>query len=252
MIDPRELSITMSQLKGAPLAILCVLFGVGRPLGRNELVQITTYSAGSVTAGLERLEFLGLVAHSSRYAGWLPTAVARQLPFAMSPAELANDDEEIGVDASDGDNEVQNMYLGSSSSSSLSSLSVSVSLSDSETTPPEGEVQKMNLADDEPDQDAEEAVALLIEAGCPERTAKRNGARDAVEAALTRGWSAGEVLGAVDGWLAYAETPAGQWVQHRGFLAGKRIAAGQSPPKLSREEESRRYLEQIWAERGLS
>jgi hypothetical protein len=247
-MDPRELSITMAQLKGAPLAILCVLFGVGRPLGRNELVQITTYSAGSVTAGLERLEFLGLVAHSSRYAGWLPTAVARQLPFAMPPAELASDDEAIEADAAESNNEVQNMYLGSSSSSSLSSLSVSVSLPNSETTPPEGEVQKMNLADD----DAEEAVALLIEAGCPERSTKRNGARDAVEAALARGWSGGEVLEAVEGWLAYAETPAGRWINHRGFLAGKRIAAGIAPPELSREEESRRYLEQVWAERGLS
>jgi len=250
MIDPRELSLTMAQLKGAPLAILCVLLGIGRALGRNELVQITTYSPGAVTAGLQRLEFLGLVAQSTRYGGWLPTAIARQLPFAAPQQALAEDDAAIEAEATESDNEVQNMYLGSSSS-----LSVSDSDSESlfpETTPPEREVQKMNLADADVDADAEEAVALLLEAGCPERSVRGNGARDAVEAALARGWSGGEVLDAVDGWLAYAETPQGMWIQHPGFLAGKRIADGMMPPAPSREDESRRYLREALAARGLS
>lgn len=248
MIDPRELSLTMAQLKGAPLAILCVLLGIGRALGRNELVQITTYSPGAVTAGLQRLEFLGLAAQSTRYGGWLPTAIARQLPFAAPQQALAEDDVAIEAEATESDNEVQNMYLGSSSSLSLSDSGSDMFFP--ETTTPESEVQKMNLADADPD--AEEAVAMLLEAGCPERSSRGNGARDAVEAALARGWSGSEVLDAVDGWLAYSDTPQGMWIQHPGFLAGKRIADGMMPPALSRDDESRRYLREALAARGLS
>ena len=211
-MDPRELSIVMAQLKGAPLFILCTLLGIGRPLGRNELATITTYSPGTVSSGLERLEFLGMVSRTSRYSGWIPTWVARQLPFVM-PAAI----EEDAIEASTCDTEVQKKNVGSSRSLSLSDSSEESLSPDSETPPPESEVQILNL-------EAQEAVDLLIGAGCPERTSKHNGARDAVEAALEGGWSGAEVLDAVRGWLRYAATPAGKkWITHPGFLTGARI-----------------------------
>jgi hypothetical protein len=239
-MDPRELSSVMAQLKGAPLFVLCTLLGIGRPLGRNELATITTYSPGSVTAALQRLEFLGLAARSSRYGGWLPTSVARQLPFVM-PSEIAEED----ADAIEADNEVQNLHLRSSSSFSSFSLTDD---SPEETTPTTGEVQILNLPLDE---DAEEALAALVEARVPERTAKGKGARDAVEAALAGGWTGAEALAAVQGWLRYAATPAGSWITHAGFLAAARVARRQQPPAESaaerRERVTREALEARWS-----
>lgn len=239
-MDPREMSVVMAQLKGAPLAILCTLLGIGRPLGRNELVQITTYSPGAVSTGLQRLEFLGLVSATSRYSGYLPTSQARQLPFAM-PADVAGGD---GA-ALETDFEVQKKSLASSSSSSLS-LSVSEnSLSDSETTPTDCEVQKVTL---DSDADAEDAVALLMETGCPERTAKHTGARDSVEAALAGGWTGAETYDAILGWFWFADyNPKGRWISHKGFLAGARISRLEAPPEEDLESRTRRYMAEALA-----
>jgi hypothetical protein len=222
------------------LAILCALLGIGRPLGRNELVQITSYSPGAVSTGLQRLEFLGLVAATSRYSGYLPTSAARQLPFAMS-ADVARTD---GA-ALETDFEVQKKSLASSSSSL--SLSVSEnSLSDSETTPTNCEVQKKNLDAEEAqdvDADVEDAIALLVETGCPERTAKHTGARDSVEAALAGGWTGAETYDAILGWFWFADyNPKGHWISHKGFLAGARIARLEAPPEEDQESRTRRYM----------
>ena len=238
-IDPREMSVVMAQLKGAPLVVLCVLLGIGKPLGRNELATITTYSPSTVTTALQRLAFLGLAGQTGRYSGWLPTSRARQLPFVMPDGVAADDDGAI-----EADNEVEKNFLPASSSSSSLSCSEIETETEQEEEPPE--VEKNDL-----DGDAEAAVAALEGAGCPLRTSRGKGARDAVEAALAGGWSGASALAAVRGWLRYAATPAGAWITHAGFLAAARVARCQQPPAESaaerRERVTREALEARWS-----
>ena len=76
------------------------------------------------------------------------------------------------------------------------------------------------------------AVDALQACGCPVRTRRRRGARDAVERAVAHGWSGAEVLAAVEGWLAYADTPAGRTIKHKGFFAMSRLRLGEPAPVL--------------------
>lgn len=87
---------------------------------------------------------------------------------------------------------------------------------------------------------AEEAIAMLLDEGCPERTANRKGARDCIEAALAGGWTGGDILEAAEGWLQYARGPRGAWITHAGFLAGARVARQQWPPEETSEERRER------------
>lgn len=230
----RELSTFLVQVKGPALSVLIALFGLGgRPAGRDDLVVLTGYSAGSVAAGLERLEFLGLAMRTGRYSGYVLTSQARQLPLFEQDQALETDDEVVDADATPV-SEVQKITFGSSRCLSLSrSEDVSVS-ADSETPPRESEVQKSDL---ELDGDGEEAIALLVETGCPERTRNSKGARDCVEAAIEGGWTCADALEAVEGWLAYAASPAGKWISHAGFLAGSRVARRQWPPAQAEDRD---------------
>ena len=56
-------------------------------------------------------------------------------------------------------------------------------------------------------------------------------ARDAVEQAIARGWRGAEVLEAVDGWFAYAESPAGQTIRHKGFFTMSKLRMGEPAPE---------------------
>ena len=76
------------------------------------------------------------------------------------------------------------------------------------------------------------AVDALQACGCPVRTRRGRGARDAVEQAVAHGWSGAEVLAAVEGWLAYADTPAGRTIKHKGFFAMSRLRLGEPAPVL--------------------
>ena len=80
---------------------------------------------------------------------------------------------------------------------------------------------------------AQAAIRMLLGTGCPARTRSGNGARDSVEAALARGWSGDEVLAAVKGWFAYADSPAGRSIVHRGFLTAAKIRQLERPPQVS-------------------
>lgn len=81
-----------------------------------------------------------------------------------------------------------------------------------------------SLADDSP---AQAAVATLEGCGCPTRMA-----RDAVERAMAHGWRGTEVLEAVKGWFAYAESPEGRTIQHKGFYTMSRLRIGQAAPEM--------------------
>ena len=82
------------------------------------------------------------------------------------------------------------------------------------------------------DSEVEAAVEALHACGCPVRTRNGRGARDAVERALAHGWTGAEVLQAVRGWLAYAGTPAGRTIKHKGFFTMSRLRRGEPAPIL--------------------
>ena len=131
--------------------------------------------------------------------------------------------------------EVKKLHLPSSSSCSSLTTERSETLQTSETTTtpdhpnctsPPGCASAAVL-----DAEAEDAIALLCDTGCPDTNRAGKGARDAVRAALAGGWTGPEVLDAVRGWLDYAATPAGAGIQHPGFLTLARIRACTWPPE---------------------
>lgn len=73
-------------------------------------------------------------------------------------------------------------------------------------------------------------MEALQACGCPVRTRHGRGARDAVERALAHGWTGAEVRSAVEGWLRYAESPAGRTIKHKGFFTMSRLRLGEPAP----------------------
>ena len=82
------------------------------------------------------------------------------------------------------------------------------------------------------------------------RTDHGKGARDAVEAAVNGGWTSDEILAAVKGWFAYADTPQGATIQHKGFFTASRLRSLRPPPKveISREQAARDYIAERYAQ----
>jgi len=79
----------------------------------------------------------------------------------------------------------------------------------------------LNLDEVEADADARDAVQLLTATGCPHHTASGKGARDAVQAALTGGWTGAEIYDHVADWFDYVESTQG--IKHKGFFTAARI-----------------------------
>ena len=130
--------------------------------------------------------------------------------------------------------EVKKLHLPSSSSCSLTTeRSETLQTSETTTTPdhPNCTSPPDCASAGVLDAEAEDAIALLCETGCPDTNRAGKGARDAVRDALAGGWTGREVLDAVRGWLDYAATPAGAGIQHPGFLTLARIRACRWPPE---------------------
>jgi hypothetical protein len=96
---------------------------------------------------------------------------------------------------------------------------------------------------------ADDAVGKLLATGMRARTERGKGARDAVEAAMDGGWTPAQVRDAVDAWLAYAESPQGASIQHKGFFAAAQLRDLVPPPAVeqSREERARAYITRAYA-----
>lgn len=238
-MDEREVAMFVRSISGSTFKVLFMMLFMQRSTGPAELATLTGLSAWTCERSLQELEYLQAAQRHTRVNGWMLTAKARQLVMEMQGAALPATEH----------SEHRNSMLGSSSSCYLS-CSETDPLPEPETTPERGKStlasgSAARLADelDPDDADAEEAVAQLMATGCPERTRTGNGARDVVEAALSR-WTGEEVLDAVEGWIAYTQTPAGKWVTHPGFFAGSRVKRGQHPPEMQTQgsHDIRQYL----------
>ena len=87
------------------------------------------------------------------------------------------------------------------------------------------------------DRRAEDAVARLRATGMPIRTRDGRGAHDSVAAAMAAGWTSDEILSAVRGWFAYADSPQGSTIEHRGFFTGAKLRGLEAPPKVEKSRE---------------
>ena len=127
-------------------------------------------------------------------------------------------------------------YTHGSSLSSLSRQDTKLKHHELQTTPCQTDPQNLPVTPPRNpggDPQAEAAVAALRASGCPERTRKGKGARDAVAQAMALGWSGAEVLAAVEAWFAYAESPAGRTIKHKGFFTMSRLRIGETAPPRS-------------------
>jgi hypothetical protein len=99
-------------------------------------------------------------------------------------------------------------------------------------------------------QTADAAVLRLFGTGMPMRTRDGRGARDAVEAALMGGWTPDRVLAAVKRWFAYADSPMGATIKHKGFFTAAQLRRRADLPevKRSREQRTRDYITERYRE----
>ena len=250
MESPMQVSTLMHQLKGAPLSVLIVLGYFNRTMGRDELAMMTSYSPPTVGKALDKLSFMGLAQQHMRFTGWMLTTKARQLPLLTGSREIEVDaepttesDAPAGILTGTARGK-KLFYLGSSSS--LTDFSPVVAVSEKLQTT-DSEVKNLHLGTE-----GEAAVAALLATGMPATSRKGSGARDAVAAAIEGGWSEGEALDAVKGWLAYAAGAAGKGIQHVGFFAASKVRAMITAPaaqvaELSRDEQARRYVADAYA-----
>lgn len=255
------------QVKGAQLTILMFMLNFpGRAWGRDDLALYTGLSAPTVSSGLNELAVLGYVQRHARTDGWALTAMAHQAPLPVNaePAALASppsNSPQEGEDNGDvieaeaappsnppqrgeeGDGEVKNFLT--SCSSSLTTHGVDSENVDKTTTQQRqrpNEVKKFDLGPP-----GAEAFRLLMSTGMAAHTKKLHGARDAIEAALEGGWTEDETLAAVEGWLDYCESPAGETIRHPGLFTSSRVRQLEAAPELEeieedRDSQARRYI----------
>lgn len=225
----------LRSIKGAPATVLLAmaLLGRGQAVGCVTLTQATGYSRPTVTAALGVLEAVGLVQRHGRYESWMLTVSARQFILGeMAPT----------LDCSEG----KTFSLAPCSSSYIHELD---SEEDTSTTNM-SDVKNFSL---ELDADGEAAVALLIEAGRWERTKEGKGARDAVEAAVSGGWTGAQCLKAAEGWLEYARS-AKQLYDPAGFAAYA-LREMRAPPVRAAyqdKDDPQRYIKGKYADLILS
>jgi hypothetical protein len=136
--------------------------------------------------------------------------------------------------------ELKNFYMppkvGSSSNTRVLDLDL-----DTPTLAAEG---KKFLPDDPalPEGPAQETAELLIAGGIVPQLESGKGAEDSVAAALKRGWDGQQCLDCVQGWLDYAKTSSGEWIQEPYAMAAAQLRLTRRAPKAAaqRKAEKRR------------
>lgn len=86
-MDFEQAKLRLIALKGAPLSVVIGMAIYNRPVGRNELINVTGYKKDVVSAALDFLISLGLVVRTSRFS-WQLTLGAKQLPLVFDVPAL--------------------------------------------------------------------------------------------------------------------------------------------------------------------
>ena len=222
----------IGELKGAPASIILTMLMLGRPLRRKDLITYTRYSGPTIDKALDRLELLDLVQQPPGQARYMLTVDAKQFILGEYQDALPEDEE---LEA-----ELKNFYMppkvGSSSNTRVLDLDL-----DTPTLAAEG---KKFLPDDPDDPSlpagpAQETAELLIAGGIVPQLESGKGAEDSVAAALKRGWDGQQCLDCVQGWLDYAKTSSGAWIQEPYAMAAAQLRLTRRAPQVKTKRQPR-------------
>jgi hypothetical protein len=215
----------IGELKGAPASIILTMLLLGRPLRRKDFITYTRYSGPTIDKALDRLELLDLVQQPPGQSRYMLTVDAKQFILGEYQDALPEDEE---LEA-----ELKNFYAPTKVGSSNNTRVLDLEL-DTPTLVAEG---KKFLPDDPvdpalPDGPAQETADLLIAGGIVPQLESGKGAEDSVAAALKRGWDGQQCLDCVQGWLDYAKTSSGAWIQEPYALAAAQLRLTRKAPDL--------------------
>lgn len=224
--DYVELQSVLHLTKGAGLAILAVLFVIGRPAGVQEICAIAPYSHPSVEKALREMASWGAKALVQRVAyrgGWLLTAHARQLSLfhveALESTESSQLAKVLQVPGSSSSS-IDGASLGEASADLPQALSPQTALNHTTTTTTRGPLAKLLQVD------TRHIVQALLAMGGVGATY----ARKAVDAALERGEAVEAISAKVDACAAYTLTPKSRGLNRPGLWAAGLVLEGFQPP----------------------
>jgi hypothetical protein len=225
-----QVASLIGELKGAPASIILTLLLLSRPLRRKDLITYTRYSGPTIDKALDRLQLLDLIQQPHGQARYLLTVDAKQFILGEYQDTLA-EDEELGA-------ELKNFYMPTKVGSSNNTRVLDLDLD----TPTSVAESKKFLPDDPelPAGPAQETAELLIAGGIAPQLDSGKGAEDSVVAALKRGWDGEQCWDCVQGWLDYAETSSGEWIQEPYALAAAKLRMTQKAPEIPAQPQNPR------------
>ena len=225
-----QVASLIGELKGAPASIILTMLLLGRPLRRKDLITYTRYSGPTIDKALDRLQLLSIIQQPPAQKRYTLTTDARQFILGEQVEEPSALPEPA---PDDGDSKkLKNFYFTKVGSSNNDILDL-----DLDTTTLVEKPKKIL-----PEGPAQQAAELLIEGGIVPQLESGKGAEDSVAAALESGWKGEQCLRCVQGWLDYAKTSSGEWINQPYAMAAAKLRQMQMAPRpaAERKKQSRR------------